>query len=122
MNPRVAIGFGLVLVVLVLWISGTSPQWWLNLTRSVDMSDPVRSGEAVVTTRKCKTCHRIGDEGGAIGPGLNGVTTRHDEKTLRAWIIDPKSIKRETKMPRYRLSDDEVTAIRAYLGEFDSRP
>jgi mono/diheme cytochrome c family protein len=115
-----ALGLGLVIAWLVFY----PPQFWLNLTKSVDLSDPVAAGEQVVQQYNCRDCHRIGGEGALKAPNLAGVTLRINDPvhvTLRLWLQNPKAVKPNTAMPNFHLSGSEIDAILAYLAQLDNQ-
>ena len=58
----------------------------------------------------------------ALGPNLKGVTGRLDAVSLRQWLRQPRSIKWDTPMPDFRLSDPEIEAIVSYLQHLDDSP
>jgi mono/diheme cytochrome c family protein len=43
----------------------------------------------LLRAHQCVLCHRLDDEGGAIGPPLDGIGARLDAAALRAAILDP---------------------------------
>lgn len=63
----------------------------------------------------CSSCHRIGDEGGTVGPELSRAGFRLNPKWIYRWTKAPQAIKHETKMPSFGMSNDEALAITAYL-------
>lgn len=70
----------------------------------------------------CSRCHQVNDEGGTIGPELNGPAPfvhAVGRDWLRRWIDDPSAILPNSRMPRLNpeLPDRERTidAIIAYL-------
>ena len=68
--------------------------------------------------KKCKACHSIGGVGGPMakmGGALDGVGAKHDEAWLSAYIQDPKSKMPGAKMPKVKLSDEELKAIIKYM-------
>jgi hypothetical protein len=109
-----------VAVVVVVWLWFFPPRWWLNVTKPVDLADPVGAGKALVEKYDCRRCHFIGEEGKAKGPALPNVTARLDAVSLRLWLRDPGSIKGDTSMPNFRLSDGEIEAIVFYLTALDN--
>lgn len=109
----------LVLVVLIAWMVIAPPRFVRNLTKRVDLSDPVAAGQQVVEKYGCRSCHTIGGEGALIAPDLAGVTQRHDPFVLRLWLRDPREVKARTAMPNFKLSDSEIEAIVAYLEFLD---
>jgi mono/diheme cytochrome c family protein len=108
------IGLALV-IVLALWLAFAPPRFWLNLTRTVDLSDPAAAGAALVVEHDCRDCHRIDGRGALQAPALDDATRRMDRETIRRWLINPRAIDRNTAMPNPRLSDSEIEAIIAYL-------
>ena len=110
---------GSAAIVVWLWLS--PPRWWLNYMKPVDLTDPVGAGKSIVAKYACRQCHLIGGEGKAIGPNLDGVTGRLDPVSLRLWLRDPGSIKWNTPMPNFQLSDPEIEAISLYLKALDRR-
>jgi mono/diheme cytochrome c family protein len=68
--------------------------------------------------QKCASCHSIGGEGGKmanLGGKLDGVGAKRDAAWLKAYIADPKSKMPEGKMPKLKLSDQEIDDLVAYL-------
>lgn len=63
----------------------------------------------------CLGCHRIGDDGGAIGPTLNGLSARVDISHVEAMIRDPAGTVPGTLMPRQRMLDRDVRRLAEYL-------
>ena len=116
-QKRIAI---LVMVAAILWFVFTPPRWWLNLTKSVDLSNPAVTGEQLVAEYNCRRCHRIGGGGSLKAPDLVGVTERLDDVSLRLWLRNPRAIKGNTPMPNFHLSDSEIEAIVAYLQKLDT--
>lgn len=112
--------WAIILVILLgLWLFIAPPRWWLNLTRPVDMTDPVAAGMAVVEKYDCRNCHRIDGLGALTASNLQGVTNRLDDETIRTWLRDPRAADPNTAMPNLRLSDGEVEAVLAYLLDTD---
>jgi mono/diheme cytochrome c family protein len=108
-----------VIVLVAAWLWFLPPRWWLNTIKPVDLTDPVGAGTSIVAAYNCRQCHFVGGEGKALGPNLNGVTERLDAVSLRQWLREPTSIKYDTPMPDFRLSDPEIEAIVSYLTHLD---
>jgi mono/diheme cytochrome c family protein len=108
-----------VIVLIAGWLWFFPPRWWLNTIKSVDLTDPVGAGTSIVEAYNCRQCHLVGGEGKALGPNLKGVTERLDTVSLRQWLRDPASIKWNTPMPNFQLSDPEIEAIASYLAHLD---
>ncbi len=112
-------GAAIVLVAIALWLIAAPPRWWLNLTKPVDLGDPVAAGEMLVAEYGCRDCHRIGGQGALTAPDLSGVTARLDGAGLRLWLRNPRALNRSTAMPNFHLSDSEIEAMVAYLAALD---
>ncbi|MFQ5809537.1 MAG: c-type cytochrome, partial [Armatimonadota bacterium] len=77
----------------------------------------------------CSFCHRLGDEGGDVGPDLTSVGSKpifqfdfrnvEGHQTVANWMMahfrDPARVTPGTKMPNYRLADEDVTALTVYM-------
>jgi cytochrome c1 len=94
----------------------------------VQPGSPAAEGQELLKTKPCFTCHTIPGVPNAtatIGPNLGGVASRpriaggavanSGPDDLKAWIMNPGSLKPGTAMPATGLSDDEATKIVAYL-------
>lgn len=105
----------ILLVAIVAWLLIAPPRWWLNLTKPIDLTDPIGAGAKLIDQYNCRSCHQIDGEGALKAPDLTGVAQRLDEVTLRTWLENPQAIKGNTAMPNFRLSDSEIAALLAYL-------
>ena len=105
----------LVLAIVIIWMLVAPPRFVLNLTKRVDLSDPVSAGAQVVEKYECRQCHTIEGQGALLGPKLDTILSRYDDITLRLWLKNPRAIKRNTAMPNFKLSDSEIEAIVQYL-------
>ena len=71
-----------------------------------------------VYKKKCVLCHSIGGEGGKkkdVGGPLDGVGKKRDEAWLRAYILEPKSKMPEAKMPKIKLSTEDLNSVIQYM-------
>ncbi len=74
-------------------------------------------GKGVYETH-CKTCHSVAGEGGkmaSMGGPLDGIAATHDEAWLKAYIADPKSKVPASKMPKLKLSEEQLSDVVAFL-------
>jgi mono/diheme cytochrome c family protein len=78
-------------------------------------STPASAGKAYFTQAGCAACHKIGDEGSAVGPDLTLAGFRHNTAWLDLFIKDPQAWKKDTLMPNKRISDEARKAIVDYL-------
>ena len=75
----------------------------------------VSRGNDVYINSGCSTCHKIGDEGGSIGPDLTRVGARMTMEEMSAFIRDPKSVRPDSKMPAQTMSDQDLHNLVRYL-------
>ncbi|MDE2141762.1 MAG: cytochrome c [Elusimicrobia bacterium] len=73
------------------------------------------AGKAYFTQVGCASCHRVGADGGAVGPDLTMVGFRHSDAWLETWLKDPAAWKPGTVMPNKQLSPAARGAIVSYL-------
>jgi nitric oxide reductase subunit C len=86
----------------------------------VGLGPMARAGDPApeVYDKKCKICHSIGGDGGKLadkGGPLDGVGSKHDEAWLRAYLTDPKSQLADSKMPKMKLTTEELDALVGYM-------
>jgi len=91
-----------------------------------DASDPAHA-KTVIADNNCLLCHRIGRDGGDIGPSLNGVGTRRTADQIRATIISPPaktSTGAPNPMPSYKqkIMGDELDGLVHYLSTLPPTP
>jgi ubiquinol-cytochrome c reductase cytochrome b subunit len=65
----------------------------------------------------CFACHKLGKDGGTVGPNLTHVGSRRDYDTLRGIIADPLSAYDESVMPPFedKLTANQINALARYL-------
>ena len=63
----------------------------------------------------CNGCHRIGEEGGKVGPALDRAGFRLNSTWIYRWIRNPQAMKPETRMPALGLNDADAKAVTQYL-------
>ncbi len=79
----------------------------------------VAAGEApAFYAERCRVCHSIAGDAGKMadkGGPLDGVGAKHDEAWLRAYIGDPKSKMPDAKMPKIKMTDQQLDQVVAYM-------
>ena len=68
--------------------------------------------------QKCKVCHSIGDDKGKMaekGGPLDGVGSKRDADWLTKYLSDPKSAIPDAKMPKIKMTDQELADYVAYM-------
>lgn len=84
------------------------------------------AGERLFESLSCVECHTMAGTGSdaAIGPNLTKVSTRrllaggvltNTPEHLAQWLKNPQAVKPGCKMPNFKLTDDEVAQLVAYL-------
>ena len=91
-------------------------------TAERDVSDAVSTdrvvvslGAALINEKACLGCHVVGNIGSAVGPSLNDVVARQGVRVIRQKLMDPTFNNRNSMMPNFGLSDQQIEALVAYL-------
>jgi mono/diheme cytochrome c family protein len=64
---------------------------------------------------QCQSCHTIGGTGGYVGPNLANAGGWLTPAWIEAWLKNPQAIVPDTIEPRRNFTEDEITALTAYL-------
>ena len=73
---------------------------------------PAEKGKALVESKKCSLCHKEGGQGKPMEM-LVGTNT---DAFLKESISNPKkALGPQVRMPEYKLTDEELQAVVAYL-------
>lgn len=92
-------------------------------TNSSQISPEVAHGKELWESNNCMGCHTLFGEGAYYAPELTKVYSRRGETFIRQMLKDPQSMyPGERKMQKYNLSEDEISALVAFLrwsGEVD---
>jgi putative heme-binding domain-containing protein len=71
----------------------------------------LQRGKSLFTTVTCSACHRVGGEGGAIGPPLDDVSRRFDPAAMLTEVLEPsKTINEQYRISVIELKDGSVVA------------
>jgi mono/diheme cytochrome c family protein len=81
--------------------------------------DTIQQGKRIVAEKACLGCHVVGDEGGNIGPTLNGVIARRGMEYVHDKLADPTFDVDSSMMPNFGLTDEEIGWVVAYLATLD---
>ena len=68
-----------------------------------------------VTKYGCNGCHKIGEEGGKVGPALDRAGYRLNPTWVYRWLRNPQAMKPDTRMPSLGLNDADAKAVALYL-------
>jgi cytochrome c len=107
---------GIALVLLVFFIAGGAPG-----------ANASPEAKALLLEKGCGGCHLIPgveDAYGNAGPSLKGMKTRkrllggkvkNTPKNMKAWLMNPGSVKSGTVMPNLGLSNEEADIMIEYF-------
>jgi mono/diheme cytochrome c family protein len=93
-------------MVLFLVLIGIAPSAWAQ-------GGSAEKGKALVESKKCALCHK---EGSDKGKPMEMLVGTNSDTFLKDVIKDPKKVlKPDQKMPAFKLTDEQVKDIIAYL-------
>jgi quinol-cytochrome oxidoreductase complex cytochrome b subunit len=77
----------------------------------------VKKGKMLFEQNGCAGCHKVGGQGRAVGPPLDGEGTRHPDLNWQIQHLkDPPAMTPGSTMPAYKqLSDSDLRALAMYL-------
>lgn len=90
----------------------------LAVTNAHGEEGDVQAGRQLYTAKLCNLCHTLAGEMGQLahlGGPLDQLGTRRDASWLRGYLKSPTSVLPEAKMPRFELTDREITDLITYL-------
>ena len=64
---------------------------------------------------QCQSCHTIGSAGGYVGPNLTNAGNWINPAWTEEWLKNPQSLVPEAIEPHRDFTDEERTALTAYL-------
>ena len=74
-------------------------------------------GRALFGEVRCVSCHAVNGRGGTMGPELSKIGDKVRRGWLFAFLKDPHRDQPRTAMPQYRLADDQIRDLTAFLLE-----
>ncbi|MEE9165252.1 MAG: c-type cytochrome [Nitrospinota bacterium] len=75
----------------------------------------MRIGKSLYKKLGCSACHKIGDQGGEVGPELTHASARLTSAWLYRFLKSPQGMLEDVIMPNYGLSDDKALRLTYYL-------
>jgi mono/diheme cytochrome c family protein len=84
-------------------------------------ADPA-NGKALFGELRCVSCHAVNGRGGTMGPELTKVGDKVRRDWLFSFLKDPHREQPDTEMLQYRLRDDQVRDLAAFLLEEYATP
>ncbi|MFQ6014292.1 MAG: c-type cytochrome [Anaerolineae bacterium] len=76
---------------------------------------PRYEGRELFKGAGCHYCHRIGQDGGEVGPALTYIGRKQDKEWFTRWLRDPAAVLPQGKMPRIFLNENQIEALAEYL-------
>ena len=102
---RVTVGRWIGMLLLGLWMYGVWPAQGADIEKSKKLYEE----------KRCGMCHAIGGQGGKVGPDLSDVGSKRDRDWLAKFFKDPKSRVSGAKMPPVKATEEELSALVAYM-------
>lgn len=108
--------FSLLTYLASLSEESPPPEYLRELPPAVPYRPEGRFGE-LAAELKCLVCHAIRGEGGTLAPDLTREGSRVRRDWLRRFLDRPNTIRLhlEARMPRFRLSGEEVEILATYI-------
>ncbi|MFW6067474.1 MAG: c-type cytochrome [Myxococcota bacterium] len=75
-----------------------------------------------VFNQMCIACHALGDQGGDVGPALDGVGDRMTRQEIEEWLEEPSEVRPGTAMPDLPLSEEDIKELGAFLSTLRAEP
>jgi len=94
-------------------------------------------GRVLLTQLNCQGCHKLNDlDRPAFGPDLSSIGYKVPREWIYKWLKEPRTIldkdgnvavngyenESEPRMPRFRLTEDEIRALSAFLSAQKAKP
>jgi putative heme-binding domain-containing protein len=108
------------------WIASLTPppvaeRPWRLADFETDLSKgladrPAEAGRTVFRERGCAQCHRLGGEGGSVGPDLTGIGQRRSPGEILDSILMPSKV----IAPEYAQQELETATGETWIGRVDS--
>ena len=97
---------------------GPAPAPWEPLALS---PFSMRKAETLLRDRwSCLGCHQLGDDGGRVGPRLDGIAHRLRPEHVRALVHDPGTLVPGTIMPASPEQSDRLDLVASFLLQRDA--
>jgi len=77
--------------------------------------DNLIRGAQIYDAQGCGNCHMVNSVGAKVGPPLNGLSERRDQKWVEQHFVNPAALSPGSIMPPYHFSPADTQAIVSYL-------
>lgn len=102
---------------LSTWLEGLGSRFATLDTTSLTGFETERTRRMLEDRVACLGCHRVGDEGGGIGPPLDGLGERLEPSFVVEMILDPQRAAPGSPMPPQPMPAREAARLARYLLE-----
>ena len=85
--------------------------------QELEGAENLAAGEMLFEQLGCAGCHLVEgyEELEPVGPSLTKISAKVDPQWMVDWIRDPFAFRPRTKMPDFQFTEDEATAVAAYI-------
>ncbi|MFQ5597654.1 MAG: c-type cytochrome [Nitrospiria bacterium] len=109
--------------LMTLKDEGISP----NILKGWDPSDPEEIEKGLIFFEEdyaCDGCHKRAPdgEGGIVGPELSDAFERIRPEWMFYWIKNPQAMRPDSPMPNFKIPDNDIRSILAYLASLSGKP
>lgn len=73
------------------------------------------SAMELISTFSCIGCHELDNEGGNLGPSLNGIVDRRNKEYIIRKLLEPTFDNRASAMPKFPLAKEDASRIAEFL-------
>jgi cytochrome c2 len=84
--------------------------------------ESAQRGERLFVDHGCTDCHKIGGQGGDVGPVLDDVASRRTEGWMVQHFRDPEAVTPGTMMPQFGFSAAEARSLVLFLRRIAEQP
>lgn len=94
-----------------------------HLAEEVPEANILTSGRLLIKEKGCTSCHDINEffEEEALGPDLDGIGNKVTRGWLYHWLKNPRDYLKNSRMPSYRLNDEEIFSLVEFLMSLDGK-
>ncbi|RMF69895.1 MAG: hypothetical protein D6743_01150 [Calditrichaeota bacterium] len=79
-------------------------------------------GRELIKKYNCVGCHKIDGVAREYAPRLDGIGDKTNRSWLVRWLKNPKAFRPDTRMPDFKLSDEEANLLADFLMSFKTYP
>jgi mono/diheme cytochrome c family protein len=89
-----------------------------------DPNAPLLRGQRLVQELRCLGCHKVGEEGGTVGPDLSQEGAQVQSRWLFAFLQEPRTLRplQGGRMPTFALRPQDSLALTEYFMALTSEP